>query len=346
MLSATLFKKFYRDLLVYRILLVLGFTANNINFIKRVILKYHNPKFKIGPKNKSIFHYASRFNSKEILSFSYRTLGLDPLLPDYNGSRAIHYLVAYGSIDNIQCFLNICNEHMAFSSCYQDEYLILKKPHRIDHTNGNKINILHLAVLYRKYDLMDLVLKLDPELVDMPDINGITPIQYASHDGNVNAIEKLISKSTNIDNKDLLGRDILLIAIENKQYQVVKYLLETLTLDPNSKDYNGDNALIYAVRKNDLAILNILMSNKHIVLQQTNNNHYHALGYAMIMAMEHREKIKFYSKDFRAYSNFELCEIADNIKKKTKVLNRLKTRFEQLEAESPPSPISNISTTF
>ena len=91
-------------------------------------------------------------------------------------------------------------------------------------------------------------------------ITKMTPLQLASMEGNMNAVEFLIENGHNVKGKGAIGETPLYLAVQNRHVEVVKRLLrysKDIADMPNSK---GITPFLEASRNNDIEIMTLLLN--------------------------------------------------------------------------------------
>lgn len=89
-----------------------------------------------------------------------------------------------------------------------------------------------------------------PNVVDLLDETGSTPLHYAARKGNVIAVQLLIDNQANINAQDGSGNTPLNLAVQNLKPDVVKLLLDQPGIDYNLPDHHGETPLHSAVGSN------------------------------------------------------------------------------------------------
>ena len=96
--------------------------------------------------------------------------------------------------------------------------------------------------------------------VNLKDLEGRTPLMYASYNGNVEVIRSLIEKDADVNLRDLYGRSALMMASSGPYPVAVKYLLEH-GADPNLVDKEEHfTALMYAAAEGQLDVVKLLLA--------------------------------------------------------------------------------------
>jgi len=97
--------------------------------------------------------------------------------------------------------------------------------------------------------------------LEASDIYGRTPLSWAAENGHETVVKLLVGTGTvDPDSKSSSGRTPLSWAAENGHETVVKLLLDTGTVDPNSKSSSGQTPLSWAAKNGHDNVVNLLNS--------------------------------------------------------------------------------------
>ena len=149
-------------------------------------------------------------------------------------------------------------------ACKKNNYdfakLLLQNNFVVNYSDNYLWTILN-SKIENKITLIDLLLE------NNVDVNrycwGETPLTFAVKENNMNLLKSLISsKNNNIDiNKtNLYNESALWLAINNGNTDMIRYLIDN-GIDINYKNGVKDTPLIYAIKKNDKELFNILFEN-------------------------------------------------------------------------------------
>ncbi|KAL0330351.1 UNVERIFIED_CONTAM: Ankyrin repeat-containing protein NPR4 [Sesamum radiatum] len=105
---------------------------------------------------------------------------------------------------------------------------------------------LHLACGKGQLEITRELMKLDSDLCLIPDAEGRIPLHYAAIKGRINIIDEILSAS--LDSAEATtynGETILHLAVKNNQYDVVRYLTESINTSKllNMQDNDGNTIL-------------------------------------------------------------------------------------------------------
>ncbi|CAG9767993.1 unnamed protein product [Ceutorhynchus assimilis] len=123
----------------------------------------------------------------------------------------------------------------------------------------------HRAVLNGLKDNLEIKIP-----VDIVDRNNATPIQYAATNGSLDIVKFLKSKNANVNHKDNKSKTALIRAIEKNHIEIVEFLVEDKATDKDCQDKNGISALEYAAISKNTDLIKYL--------SDTNVNHVDNFG--------------------------------------------------------------------
>lgn len=118
----------------------------------------------------------------------------------------------------------------------------------IDAADKSGRSPFHHAAEQGHIAIMNLLLNTKQVNVDCADVNGETPFFFAVANGKTEAAQFLISKGARPDAQNRGGQTSLFKAIEAPSLEMVKWLLATGQVDPESRDLKGHTPLICAVK--------------------------------------------------------------------------------------------------
>lgn len=131
----------------------------------------------------------------------------------------------------------------------------------------------HSAVKNEDINIVESILKKMPELVDVKDDRGATPLHLAAKYIKKQMIELLISKDADVNAKDITGETPLHYAtfstLKNKKEMVE--LLISKGADPNAKNDRGRTVLMRAILYGSIDLVEALLRNGADVNVQDNN---------------------------------------------------------------------------
>ena len=129
-----------------------------------------------------------------------------------------------------------------------------KHGHEVDRTFLNSSNNDIALKLFSKYGLVEGIEELIKEGVDINKrIDGLTPLMYASSDGQFEAVEKLIAAGADVNAASFFYHITpVMYASENGHHEAVEKLIAA-GADVNAADYKGNTAFQRAVINADTA---------------------------------------------------------------------------------------------
>ena len=95
--------------------------------------------------------------------------------------------------------------------------------------------------------------------------NGNTPLMVAAIRGNVNIAKILIDNGANIEIKSDKGTPVLIFAALHNRFEMVRYLIEVMKVNPNVVDAYEFTALMTAARKGYEDIVKYLLQNQDVL---------------------------------------------------------------------------------
>ncbi|MES2811425.1 MAG: ankyrin repeat domain-containing protein [Bacteroidota bacterium] len=127
-------------------------------------------------------------------------------------------------------------------------------------------------------EIKELV-KSDPNIINVLNSEGYSPLILACYKGNVEVVEYLIKNVKDINYTTAMGT-ALMAAVVKKNVPIVKLLLEN-NANPNISDSNGSTALIYATIFKSYEIADLLIKYKGDNAHKDNRGN-SALDYAIL----------------------------------------------------------------
>eukprot|EP01125_Pyxidicula_operculata_P005972 TRINITY_DN2088_c0_g1_i3.p1 TRINITY_DN2088_c0_g1~~TRINITY_DN2088_c0_g1_i3.p1 ORF type:complete len:401 (+),score=69.02 TRINITY_DN2088_c0_g1_i3:528-1730(+) len=111
-------------------------------------------------------------------------------------------------------------------------------------------------------EISELLLKYYPSLINKGDLEGATPLHYASMNGDIDMVKFLLSKNASIL-PDSHGETPLHLASLNGHQEVVQLLIQ-IGADPNTQSETCSTPLHLAVINKQLKVISILLSHPKI----------------------------------------------------------------------------------
>ena len=128
--------------------------------------------------------------------------------------------------------------------------------------NSTENSYLQDACITQNTNRVLLLLKLPTIDVAVPNIYGITPLSSAIYSNNLEIAIPLISKYYDIYMPIYKNLNMLMLACKVNFTELVRYLVEEKKYDINIVNSDGDSALLFAMKKTSIDIINIFISHK------------------------------------------------------------------------------------
>ena len=93
----------------------------------------------------------------------------------------------------------------------------------------------------------------------------MTPLLVAASTGQLKMLQMFVEKGANISETDCLGKTAFHLAIENKDLEMTKFLLEDEKVDVNAKSLQGQTGLHLACYHGNLSTVQYLIDKGAIV---------------------------------------------------------------------------------
>ena len=114
-------------------------------------------------------------------------------------------------------------------------------------------------------------------LLDAPLQSGMMPIHLASLCGSEKIVNKLIENGAKTDSKDWEGMNILMLAIRENKIRLSKSLVKNKSVNLNDTDNQGRTALYFAAEKGYISVCDYLLSEKAKTNQSDSNTGLNAI---------------------------------------------------------------------
>ena len=118
---------------------------------------------------------------------------------------------------------------------------------------------IHLACEKGALNIVKYVIECSPDLLDLADAHGYTPLLTAAYSNHLPVVKYLNSQNCNISVLDGRGFNVLHISSESGYFDIVMYLIDGEYVDPNIADFHERTSLHIAVLNAQLAIVEYLM---------------------------------------------------------------------------------------
>lgn len=195
----------------------------------------------------TIFHTAAAHNANEVLRYYLHKDDDLTDLQNIDGETPLHVSVRKGNLECVKTLLSMYARvdigdkknqnplHVAVSSSLASEEIVSLLVERMKETYETLVNeqdcsgntALHLAAFYRREELMELLIDVDPEVENT---DGETALHIAVRSGTTREVRTLLklfynSKKRNVDKKDEKGHTALFKSIEVGEYEKFEMLL-------------------------------------------------------------------------------------------------------------------------
>lgn len=194
-------------------------------------------------------HEAVRYGCKEILEYFINDGGADIRLTDNTDATLYHYAAYYGQVGITKYLLETLKPTQLAINTHD---FLGKTP-------------LHYAAQRGNGDIVDLLVKQDPNKIDEKDKEGHTALYLAVSHGQLEVVKCLIKAGADkLVSKLVSGnRDILLhIACSKGHLFVLKYLIEIEKMDITLLDNSGSSLLDQTAKHGQLPILKYLIEDE------------------------------------------------------------------------------------
>ena len=172
----------------------------------------------------------------------------------------------YSTVEDLISAIRNNNDHKALE--------IMKEPSvNVNGMNKSQSSSpLIEAILKNKYTLVVQLLKHGAN-PNKHNISGSSPLHIAARKGFNQIVDLLVHKGASIDALDKINRTPLIIASIYNNVNTIEFLLK-LGANKSIRDINGNDALIYSVKEENIKSINTLftcnnelISNIHIIIE-------------------------------------------------------------------------------
>jgi ankyrin repeat protein len=154
---------------------------------------------------------------------------------------------------------------------------------------------IHTAVEAEDMAKLEQILAGNPDLVNMQDNVGVTPLHYAAGLNNTNLVEYLISKGANVKAASKQGWTPLHWAAHMNAAEVVAQLVAK-GADPEAKAIDGKTPLQVAVVENSQAVIAMLAKKTSVVYTDTSLEASYQLAQNAITKGDLKQAYELYGK--------------------------------------------------
>ncbi|RYP09549.1 hypothetical protein DL764_001234 [Monosporascus ibericus] len=183
------------------------------------------------------------------------------LLYDYAARNWGHHARA---ISPCQCYLRFLQKPAEVKASSQALMVTGYRYRGYSQDVPKEMNALHLAAYFGLHKAVKSLIR--ECNTDMKDSHGRTPLSWAAWNGH-EAVVKLLLGTENVDpnsKDDIWGQTPLLWAAQNGHEAVVKLLLATEKVDPDSKNNRGQTPLSWAARNGHETVVKLLLATEKV----------------------------------------------------------------------------------
>lgn len=168
------------------------------------------------------------------------------------------------------------NNTALFIALEEDCFLIVQnlilRGANLLHQNNEQETCLIVACEYSSTEIIRLILKSEPSLINEGDSNGFYPLTELVHRDNsfIEIFNKIIRKGANTHVVDFNNKSLLHYAVLAQNLDFVKLCLN-LGVNASIKDENGNTALHLCTKKKSLEIFNNILASNKIDLESKNS---------------------------------------------------------------------------
>lgn len=134
---------------------------------------------------------------------------------------------------------------------------LLKDRRLLHFENGNRQNLLHIAIICRNYSMLTHLLGLGAP-VRSPLKSWNSPLHYAVMEGRLDMVTALVDAGSDVDALSEANGSALSLSIEYGDFEILKYLVKKRA-NVNLRLQNGLTALCLAVTRNRLEMTEVLL---------------------------------------------------------------------------------------
>ena len=163
---------------------------------------------------------------------------------------------------------------LAIQKCNEGiiKLLILNKNLDFESRNKDGDTYLHCAIAMRKLSITKLIAEVNSKLLNLQNNIGNTPLISAIIKGDISITEHLISLDVNENIQNYEGDTALHKAIENKNYEIIKLLIKSNTIQMNIRNVRGDLPMHCAVDSGSFNIIQaVAEASKHLLNEKNSN---------------------------------------------------------------------------
>ncbi|KAL8537211.1 hypothetical protein ACS0TY_012405 [Phlomoides rotata] len=195
--------------------------------------------------------------------------------------HVVKHLLQFERLLMLELDLETTSLHVAVSSGYTEivKEILKTRPDFAWKKNHQGWTPLHVACSKGNLEITRELVKLDSDLCSIQDVEGRIPLHCAAVKGRINIIDEILSNSLEFfETTTYNGETILHLAVKNNQYEVVKYLTESLNTGKilNMQDNDG-NTILHLATAGKLTAMVIYLLKIGIEVNSLNRKGYTAL---------------------------------------------------------------------
>ncbi|XP_067660126.1 putative ankyrin repeat protein RF_0381 [Haliotis asinina] len=137
--------------------------------------------------------------------------------------------------------------------------VLVKAGANLSLVNSNNESILHLACVEENVEIVKYLMKRDIVDINSQDINGWTPIMHAVSGGHKDVFDVFLEAGADLSHVSHKKENILHLACDGGNTEIVKYLVKQDIVDLNSQDVNGWTPLMFAAYAGDAEVFGVLV---------------------------------------------------------------------------------------
>lgn len=156
--------------------------------------------------------------------------------------------------------------------CFLLVHNLIFKGADLSHCNKEEETCLILACEYSSPEIIRLILKREPKLINFCDCNGFYPLTELVYRDNsfIEIFNKMIRKLADPHVLDLNNNSLLHHAVLSQSQEFVKLCL-LLGVDLTIKDKNGNTALHLSTKKKSVNIFNMILASDQVDIESKND---------------------------------------------------------------------------
>ncbi|KAJ7574226.1 ankyrin repeat-containing domain protein [Mycena floridula] len=139
----------------------------------------------------------------------------------------------------------------------------------------------HILIWFGLHQTLEIMLLKDPTYAYDLGENGLTPLEYACHNGHINVVQLLLSREDiNSSSMNTNPGNSLLFAVQRGHMHIVQFLLQQKDVDLTISDKDQRSPLSYAAENGHLEIVKLLLHWKDMTFNKSDRHQRSPLSYA------------------------------------------------------------------